>query len=167
MERGRMAKLQPVKCFYCGQTFDRDKVEFVSVSARRYAHKKCADIADEIHAIVKKELGDFYSRTKVNRNILDFSSKEGHSLEEILGATKYWFYEKNKNKSVDASKSGGGLGILPYIFPEYLQQKSKKEKNKKINAGKNIEDFVHEGKEIEYKIPPIRKPRGLNFFDLK
>ena len=31
----------PVKCKYCGQTFDRDKVEHVQVSKARYAHIEC------------------------------------------------------------------------------------------------------------------------------
>ena len=30
-----------VKCLYCGEQFDRDKVEYVQVSARRYAHPAC------------------------------------------------------------------------------------------------------------------------------
>ena len=30
-----------VKCFYCQQTFDRDKESFVQPSARRYAHASC------------------------------------------------------------------------------------------------------------------------------
>ncbi len=30
-----------VKCYYCGETFDRDKEAYVQVSARRYGHASC------------------------------------------------------------------------------------------------------------------------------
>jgi hypothetical protein len=33
----------PVKCSICGETFNRDKVECVATSSRRYAHKSCYD----------------------------------------------------------------------------------------------------------------------------
>ena len=33
----------PCKCVNCGRQFDRDKVPFIQVSSRRYAHKKCPD----------------------------------------------------------------------------------------------------------------------------
>lgn len=32
----------PVKCFFCGERFDRDFEPFRKVSANRYAHKHCA-----------------------------------------------------------------------------------------------------------------------------
>lgn len=31
----------PVKCYYCQETFDRDRTAYVKPSARRYAHAKC------------------------------------------------------------------------------------------------------------------------------
>lgn len=31
-----------VKCFFCEETFDRDKIPSIKVNARRYAHEKCA-----------------------------------------------------------------------------------------------------------------------------
>ena len=31
------------KCVYCQNIFDRDKLPFVQISERRYAHKECAD----------------------------------------------------------------------------------------------------------------------------
>lgn len=32
----------PVKCFFCGERFDRDFEPFIKVNANRYAHKHCA-----------------------------------------------------------------------------------------------------------------------------
>ena len=39
-----MAKLM-AKCFYCNEYFDRNAEEFVAVNNRRYAHKKCHELA--------------------------------------------------------------------------------------------------------------------------
>ena len=36
-----------VKCIYCGKTFDRDKIPYIQVSPRRYAHKECSMSEDE------------------------------------------------------------------------------------------------------------------------
>lgn len=38
-----MATKAMVKCYYCGEYFDRNAEAFVPVSSRRYAHKKCYD----------------------------------------------------------------------------------------------------------------------------
>ncbi|WP_440972220.1 hypothetical protein, partial [Megamonas funiformis] len=32
-----------VTCVYCKKRFDRDKIETIQISARRYAHKECAE----------------------------------------------------------------------------------------------------------------------------
>mgnify|MGYP003554696646 CR=1 FL=1 len=33
----------PVICYYCGETFDRDREPFIKIQERRYAHKDCAE----------------------------------------------------------------------------------------------------------------------------
>ena len=35
--------MRKCKCIYCKGEFDRDKLPYVQVSERRYAHKECAD----------------------------------------------------------------------------------------------------------------------------
>ena len=39
--------MHKVKCIYCGVTFDRDKLPFVQVSQRRYAHQECSLTEDQ------------------------------------------------------------------------------------------------------------------------
>ena len=36
-----------VKCYYCGKTFDRDKLPYVQVSTKRYAHQECSLTEEE------------------------------------------------------------------------------------------------------------------------
>lgn len=31
----------PVKCYYCGERFDRDREPFIKVNGQRYAHQYC------------------------------------------------------------------------------------------------------------------------------
>ncbi len=47
----------PVKCYYCGQVFNRDKEPFVVVpnTVRRYSHKECFEISQKR---LKKEEDD-------------------------------------------------------------------------------------------------------------
>lgn len=35
-----------VKCFFCGETFDREKISCIKVNNRRYAHASCAKQQD-------------------------------------------------------------------------------------------------------------------------
>lgn len=154
-----------VKCFYCGQMFDREKESYTQPQSRRYAHKKCSDYADKIHQITQSKLKEYYIKPKVNKDIKSLC--EQYSIEDIYGMVEYWFCKKKHLKPIDPSLSGGGLGIIQYISPEYFSLKKKKEKNMKINLGKNIEDYVDaEGSKVMFVLPPIRKPRGKNFFNL-
>ncbi|MCM1324311.1 MAG: hypothetical protein NC218_09120 [Acetobacter sp.] len=60
----------PVKCYYCGERFDRDWEPFVRVNSQRYAHQHCA----EAHAkktgvkIEPKERVEEMSRTTAPTN---------------------------------------------------------------------------------------------------
>ena len=36
-----------VKCYYCGKALDRDKLPFIQISAKRYAHQECSLTEDE------------------------------------------------------------------------------------------------------------------------
>ena len=36
-----------VKCFYCGEVFDASTTPYVKPNSRRYAHKTCAQTAEE------------------------------------------------------------------------------------------------------------------------
>jgi len=158
----------PVKCLYCGQQFDRDEVEYVSPQYRRYAHKECAEYADKIHAAAQEKLGKYYIKGKVNKDIQKFCLEDGFDMRNLWGAVHYWFYIKNIDKEIDASRSGGGIGIIPWIKQEYFEHEAAQRRNKQLNVGKHIKDFVNQDtREVDFDLPPIRKPRGMNFFNLK
>lgn len=43
-----------VKCFYCGEVFDASTTPYVKPNSRRYAHKTCAQTAEENKTQKKK-----------------------------------------------------------------------------------------------------------------
>lgn len=158
-----MAKLPPVKCPYCGQSFQREDTEFIQLG-RRYAHKECFDIVNQIHEYMQHKLGEQYSKTKVESQIKNFVSKEGMSINAIYKTLIYWY--DIKKSSID--QANGGIGIVPYIYSEYLTYVKNQYENSQINKNKNIRDFIGKNPtEIIAKATPIRKPRHIKFYELR
>ena len=157
-----MAKLAPVKCPYCGQSFQRENTEYIQLG-RRYAHKECADIVNQIHDYMSHKLGQGYSKTKVETQIKNFVSKEGMSIDAIYKTLIYW-YEIKKSSTDQAN---GGIGIVPYVYNEYLLYTKNQYENSQINKNKHIKDFIGTvPTEITAKATPIRKPRHIKFYEL-
>lgn len=114
-----------VICKYCGCRFDRDIEPFIEVSARRYAHKKCAD---KIDAAIPQEEKDYNNlekyikqlfktdrvNTKTKKQIRDFKQEFGYTYTGIL-KTLYWWYEI-KGHTTELAKDG--IGIVPYIYED-------------------------------------------------
>lgn len=53
-----------VKCFFCGKTFDRDKIPFVKISERRYSHKECYEKQDAKVIQEQTDKENFYKVVK-------------------------------------------------------------------------------------------------------
>jgi hypothetical protein len=146
--------------------FYRENEEYVSPQYRRYAHKECAKNFNNIHNLAKRVLKEYYIEQRVNKNIKDFVTN-GMTLKEIYDVAYYWYCVQTL-EPVFPEKSQGGFGIVPYVLPKYQKYKAAEEMKKKINKGKHIKDYVNkESKKIIFEVPPIKKPRGLNFFILK
>lgn len=155
-----------VKCLYCGKPFYKETTEYVMPQSRRYAHRECFEGAEKIKLLAKNVLGEYYIEAVVNKNIKDFLV-QGMSLEDIYGVTNYW-YNIQETQETNPAASRGGIGIIPFKLSEYRAYQMKEALKKRLNKGKKIKDYVDkEGQEATFSIPPIRKPRGLNFFDLR
>ena len=88
----------PVKCFYCGERFDRDWEPFVKVNSQRYAHQHCA----EAHAkktgikIEPKERVDEMSRTvePANQNMTKMVTEmQNFMMQTIAQASSSQIFE--------------------------------------------------------------------------
>ena len=113
---------QMLKCYYCGQTFDRTKEEYVQVKGRRYAHKRCYEnrSGEEIDKDEFWETLDEvfhgsanYDYRKVDSQLKSYL-KQGYTIRGVINAVRYWFNVKN-GSIIDANK---GIGIVPFIYQE-------------------------------------------------
>lgn len=114
-----------VTCVYCGGRFDRDKVSFVQISNRRYAHEACSK--QRTTSISQEELDynnllnyikQLFNITNIpatiKKEIMDFRKEYGYTYTGIQ-KTLYWFYEL-KGNSIE--KANGHLGIVPYVYDD-------------------------------------------------
>jgi hypothetical protein len=159
-----------VICYYCKERFDRDKEPFTAVSARRYAHQKCAeehnnslsqeekDLA-KLYEYIKQLLGSDYNAARVTKQIKDYQ-KDGMSYSGILKTLVYFYEVKGNSKD----KANGGIGIVPYVYQDaykyyynlYLAQLS--------NSTKDLSQY--KPKEIEITISsPRAKLREVRLFN--
>lgn len=112
--------------------------------------------------ICRKYLGDNYHYNKIISQLSEYTTNIGLTYEQIADILKYW-YEIKKN---DPVKSGGGIGIVPYIYKEALKYwKKEKEYQEKMA---NIKPYSPP--EVEHIVAPspyMTKPKTLKMFDLK
>lgn len=163
-----------VKCAICGETFDRDKISFIQVNSRRYAHKDCYDKqeAQEKHNIeARKELEDYVKQlfnitsltSKISRQINKYISEYHYTYEGILKTLKYW----HEIKGNDTSKSNSGIGIVEYIYEDAKKYYYEIYKANKANEKQDIESCVFSIEEIKINPPiaKIKRKHSIHFFD--
>ena len=156
-----------VKCFFCDKQFDADKVEFVKVNARRYAHKTCAenhvDYKSKIHDFMKNKLGDEYTHARIENQIKKIKTQEQIDEECIYQTLVYW-YDILGNTT---EKANGGIGIVPYVYKQYLKWAEEQKNNEELNKDKKIADYVNKNpRVIECVRTPIKKPRHVKYYTL-
>ena len=88
----------PVKCFYCGERFDRDWEPFVKVNSQRYAHQHCAEAHTKKTGvkIEPKERIDEMSRTvePANQNMTKMVTEmQNFMMQTIAQASSSQIFE--------------------------------------------------------------------------
>ena len=115
----------PVTCYYCGVKFDRDKEPTVQVSARRYAHKECAEKYSEQKSEEEKDLESLeqyimklfdepFVNARIKKQIKDYQKQYGYTYSGMLKTLKWWYDIKGNPKA----KANGGIGIIPFIYKD-------------------------------------------------
>ena len=108
---------------YCGITFDRDKLPYKQINARRYAHLECAIEAENnktqeqkdqeaLEEYIKKLFNESYINPRIQKQIKNFKEQYNYTASGMLKALTY-FYEVKGN---DIQKANGGIGIIPYCY---------------------------------------------------
>lgn len=159
-----------VKCKYCGIQFDRNAEPFEEVSARRYAHKACAEKhqaaipQDEqdyqaLETYIKQLFKEDNINVRIRKQIKDFRQEYKYTYSGML-KTLYWWYEIKGNSIENAQ---GGIGIIPYVYEDALKYYYSLYLAKIANEDTQIK--APEIKEIEIGSPrAIQNPKKLFHF---
>lgn len=153
-----------VKCPICNQQFDANSEPYVMISARRYAHKECAEMAErsksqeqkdkELLETYIKELFGLSSLTpKIKKQIDTFHNKEGYGYSGMRKTLKYFFEVKGNS----LEKANGGIGIVPYAWNDALIYWRTIQEARAQNENVQIQEFVLPTREIHIA-PPQRQP---------
>lgn len=166
--------MHKVKCIYCGVTFDRDKLPFIQVSQRRYAHQECSLSEDqkkdkeeqdkiELEKYIKKLLKIDYIDARVRKQIKQYREEYNYTYTGIHKALVY-FYEVKGNST---EKANGGIGIVPYVYQNAYNYYLALWQAKQKNQDKVLQDYTPRVKEIVIPRPQrkVKKRELFTFLD--
>ena len=159
-----------VTCVYCKQKFDRDRLPFIQVSARRYAHQECSLTEDEKKNKEEQDKIDLenyimslfktdYIDAKIRKQIKQYKEEYNYTYSGIRKALIYFF--EIKGNSIE--KANGGIGIVPYVYQQAYNYYLALWQAQQKNQDKIIVDYIPKVKEVI--IPkPQRKIKKQNLF---
>lgn len=160
-----------VTCIYCKEKFDRDKVPTIQVSARRYAHKECAEKGEasktqeqkDLEALEKYIMKLFdmpYVNARIRKQLKEYQEQYNYTYSGILKTLVYWYEIKGNS----TEKANGGLGIVPYIYEQACQYYYSLYLAKLANEDKDIEEYKPKVKTVEI-YPPEVKTKTIRLFN--
>lgn len=163
-----------VTCVYCKKKFDRDKVPFVQVSTRRYAHKECSEVegqrlfkeeADKIalENYIIELLKVDYITPRIRKQLNTYVEQYGYTYSGMHKALIY-FYEI-KGNSIE--KANGGIGIIPYVYQDAYNYYYSLWLANEANKEKEIKDYVPLQIEVTIPVPQrkLKKRQLFSFLD--
>lgn len=164
-----------VKCKFCGIQFNRNAEPCIEVSARRYAHKACAEkyfnsISKEekdymdLEKYIKKLFKINTLSVKIKRQIKEYKEEYDYSYSGIQKTLQWWF--EIKKNSLD--KANDGIGIVPYVYDECKEYYYRLYLAK--TANEMVGNIVPKAKMQEIEIPSPRvyvNPPKLFHFEEK
>jgi len=165
-----MAAPHYVKCAFCGERFNRDKVPCVAISNRRYVHEECAAKQQEKlskEEADKEKLKQYILKLfnleqingKIERQIKSYMRNYNYTYSGILKTLKY-FYEV-KGNSID--KANNGIGIVPYEYDSAYNYYYTLWEAQQRNINKIISDYTPKKQEIHISQPIYKQKQDLRF----
>lgn len=162
-----------VTCVYCGERFNRDKEPTTQISARRYAHKECADKygqektqeeldLEKLEKYIMKLFDEPYINARIRKQLRDFRKEYNYTYSGMLKALIYWYEVKGNS----IAKANGGIGIIPHIYKDAYNYYYNLYLIKLSNENKNIEDYKPKEKVVEIFAPQIRAIKQIKLFNL-
>ena len=159
-----------VTCQYCRKKFDRDKIPFVQISPKRYAHKDCSKEEDarlkqeeadkiDLENYIMKLLGEDYISPRVRKQINTYREQYQYTFSGMKKALVY-FYEVKGNST---EKANGGIGIVPYVKKDAFNYYYSIWEASQKNEGKVVEEYKPVDKVVRIS-PPQRKLKKRQLF---
>lgn len=163
-----------VTCVYCKKKFDRDKIPFVQISPRRYAHKECSE--QENQRLFKEEADKIalenyiiqlfkidYVTPRIRKQLNTYQEQYGYTYSGMHKALIY-FYEI-KGNSIE--KANGGVGIIPYVYQDAYNYYYALWEAKQANKDKEIETYVPVEEVVRIPVPQrkLKKRKLFTFLD--
>lgn len=153
-----------VKCFYCGEQFDANTTEYVKPNARRYAHKTCAQTAEQnkseeqkdkeaLESYIKELFGVSSIPIKIAKQIQDYKENKNYTYSGIHKTLKYHYEVKGGS----LEKANGGIGIVPWVYDEAFNYWRAIWEARERNEQIDITQYVLPAREVHIK-PPQRQP---------
>lgn len=163
-----------VTCVYCKKKFDRDKLPFVQVSAKRYAHKECSENegmrlakeeADKIalENYIIKLLKIDYINPRIRKQLNTYIEQYGYTYSGMHKALIY-FYEIKGNST---DKANGGVGIIPYVYQDAYNYYYALWEANQANQDKHIETYIPTEEVVRIPVPQrrLKKRKLFSFLD--
>lgn len=163
-----------VKCAICGEQFNRDKIQAVRISARRYAHHKCKPDGElvpleerdpdlvKLEEYIKILIQEEYIGPRIRKQIKDYQEQYNFSYSGMLKSLIY-FYEVKGNSKANADKYG--IGIIPYVYKDAYNYYYDLFLAKSRNNTKDVTEVTSKVKEITIKLPVAKIP--IKLFNLE
>ena len=159
-----------VTCQYCRKKFDRDKIPFVQISPKRYAHKDCSKKEDarlkqeeadkiDLENYIMKLLGEDYISPRVRKQINTYREQYQYTFSGMKKALVY-FYEVKGNST---EKANGGIGIVPYVYKDAFNYYYSIWETRQKYEGKAVEEYTPVDKVVRIS-PPQRKLKKRQLF---
>ena len=170
--KGEMRMAHNVICPKCGIKFDRDKIQAVKISARRYGHATCypdnknfvecpnleSNDLIQLKDYISTLFGENANWAMINKQIKKYKEENGYSYSGILKSLVYFYDVKHNSKA----KANNAIGIVPFCYQDaynyyyslFLAQQATQDKT-----------LITKVKEIIIKPPKMRGTKQ-QFFDL-
>lgn len=167
-----MAGAHYVTCIYCKNRFNRDKEPTTQISARRYAHKKCAEEHEQNKTQEEKDIealeqyimqlfNEPYINARIRKQLKEYREEYQYTYSGMLKTLIYWYEIKGNS----TEKANGGIGIIPYIYKDALKYYYNLYLIKLENANKDIVKYKPKEKIIEIFPPKPREKKIKLFFE--
>ena len=162
-----------VICYYCKQKFDRERFPSVLVSARRYAHTKCAEEAEQhktqelkdreaLEEYIKKLFHVEFVDPRTQKLIKQYREDYNYTYSGILKALTF-FYEI-KGNSIE--KANGSIGIVPYTYKQAFDYYFSIWEANENNKDKDVQEYKPAVREVCITAPTrIKKRSGWEFME--